>query len=81
MGAAQSKRMMLPSSTIFKLLDECLIPDEKDTILDYFEMIELKLLDKDKSVVEQARNELKGLGGIPLVLKVIRLRYIYTNMY
>ena len=79
MGASQSKKMMLPSSVIFKRLDECLIPDEKDTILDYFEMLETKLLDKDKLVVELARAELKDLNGIPLVLKVVAVIYIICN--
>ncbi len=78
MGAGQSKKLMLPSSLIFKRLDECLIPDEKDTILDYFEMLETKLLDKDKFVVEQARAELKDLNGIPLVLKVGP--FLYNNI-
>lgn len=50
MGIFQSKEekgASIPTPLVVKRLSECLVPDEKETILDYFEMLDIKMTKKD----------------------------------
>ncbi len=43
MGGGGNKPMALPTPQIVKRLDECLIPDERESVFDFIEMLDRKL--------------------------------------
>ena len=69
MGLGDSK-LALPNTAIMKRLDECLIPEEKETALDYMELLQARLL--SKLTYKQTTNDFRELGGLPITIRMIK---------
>jgi hypothetical protein len=69
MGGGSSKTVgVMPMSLLLKRIDECMIPEERETIFDFFEMLDNKLKGKNPRV----STEFKECDGVKLVFKVFK---------
>ena len=70
MGGTSSKVVPLPVPLIIKKLSECIIPDNRNVILDLFEMVDIVLCngaDKDA-----AFKQFKESNGIKVMMKIFK---------
>lgn len=70
MGSAVVKLAGLPMGVILKRLDECLIPDDREPILNFLEMLEVKLGGMFAST--KATTQFHAALGIQIVLKIVK---------
>ena len=73
-ASKEEKGASIPTAIIVKRLSECLVPDEKETILDYFEMLEIKITKKDHEI--KNKTEFRENGLVKLVTAYL---ICYTN--
>ena len=71
MGGGVSKKVnILPTNTIVKRIDECIMPDEREAILDYVEMFDMKLENKKTFFI--VSKEFHEAQGVPVFLKIAK---------
>lgn len=69
MGGIFSQKVVkdvMPTSTVIQRLDECVIPDDKETMLDYLEMID-EACETEKGAMEYKENR-----GVLITMKVMK---------
>jgi hypothetical protein len=69
MGGAASKQN-LPVTLVVKRLSECMIPDERETIFDYIEMLVSKFA--SKLIMVRSADLFKDNGGVELIFKIMK---------
>ena len=79
MGNKPEKGAKLPTPLIVKRLSECLVPDEKETILDYFEMLDIKMTKKGEEL--KHRKQFRENRGAFITLKIVRKMIDGTRCY
>lgn len=70
MGGSSSKPLNLHTSVICKRLEECRIPDERDSIFDFIEMLDRKLA--FPGALKVVSEEFKAANGVEIVLKIVK---------
>ncbi len=70
MGAGQGKQMSLPTPMILTRMNECMIPEERETIFDYIEMLDNKLA--FPGALQRVSNEFKECDGVTSILNILK---------
>lgn len=70
MGSGGNKPMALPTPQIVKRLDECLIPDERESVFDFIEMLDRKLAFPGQLKV--VSDEFKACDGVSVILRILK---------
>jgi len=70
MGGGGSRAAALPTSVILTRIDECMIPEERDTLFDFIEMLDSKLLFPGALV--KVSNEFKENDGVQCFFKIFK---------
>jgi hypothetical protein len=69
-GNKASKIVALPIPQVLRKLQECIIPDDRETILDLIEMIDINLLNPDLKTI--SIKQLRDEDGIPILVKLMK---------
>jgi hypothetical protein len=70
MGGAGSKQQNMPIPLILKRIQECMIPDERETVFDFIEMLDSKFL--DKATLAKNSTVFKENSGVQLIFKIMK---------
>lgn len=70
MGGSSSKPKMMPTVQIIKRLEECLIPDERDSVFDFIEMLDRKLAFPGQ--LKTISDEFKACDGVNVILRILK---------
>ncbi len=70
MGGASSKKLAMPTGQILKRIEECMIPEERETVFDYMEMIDSKLTFPGALV--KVSTEFKENDGVNVIFKILK---------
>jgi len=77
MGGGKSKPVNLPTHQIIKRIEECLIPDERDSIFDFIEMLDRKMAFPGQ--LKTISDEFKACDGVNAMLRIMK-RMIKDDM-
>ena len=77
MGGSSSKPRLLPTVQIVKRIEECLIPDERDSIFDFIEMLDRKMAFPGQ--LRAVSDEFKSCDGVTVMLRILK-RMIKDDM-
>jgi hypothetical protein len=70
MGIFGSKiNTKLPTRTVIKRIDDCILPDEKEAVLDFMEIIEAQL---SSFRFESTSREFEESGGVLILIETMR---------
>ena len=70
MGAQKSKLVALPIPVVLKKMNECVIPEDRNLLIDYFEMMDINMCNvKD---LEINTRQLKEANGMSVCMRVFR---------
>jgi hypothetical protein len=70
MGQKASKIVPLPIPVVLKKITECHVPDDRNILLDLFEMLDIRMCeDKD---FEVNTKQLKESNGMSILMKVLK---------
>jgi hypothetical protein len=72
MGGRNTKiNTNVPIDQIIKRIDECILPDEKEVVLDFLEILEAKL-DIRKNLLANCK-ALRDIKGIPILIGALKI--------
>ena len=70
MGSKNSKIVPLPIPVVLKKIRECHVPDDRNMLLDYFEMLDINMSDEKDFDVHT--KQLKDSNGISIMMKILK---------
>jgi hypothetical protein len=70
MGAGQGKQMSLPTPMILTRMNECMIPEERETIFDYIEMLDTKFT--FPGALQRVSDEFKECDGVVTIFQILK---------
>ena len=70
MGGGQGKPAALPTPLLLTRMNECMIPEERETIFDYIEMLDNKLI--FPGALERVSNEFKECDGVNTIFNILK---------
>jgi hypothetical protein len=70
-GGSNNANLKIPVKVIVKRIDDCLLPDEKDVVLDLLEILELQL--NTKRLHKSVSEAFKDNNGVPITLDILRV--------
>jgi hypothetical protein len=72
MGGGQGKQVSMPTVMILNRMNECMIPEERETIFDYIEMLDGKLISGIPGALEKVSQEFKDCDGVNTIFKIFK---------
>lgn len=72
MGASQGKNVSMPVPMVLNRMNECMIPEERETIFDYMEMLDAKFISSVPGAKEKASQEFKECDGVQTIFKIFK---------
>lgn len=72
MGAGQGKNVSMPTAMVLSRMNECMIPEERETIFDYMEMLDTKFTSSVPGAKEKASQEFKECDGVQTIFKIFK---------
>lgn len=72
MGNKNNKVAPLSLTLVVQRLNDCLIPDDREKILDFLELIDIGLTVKDEKAASKAAKQLKDADGVLLIIKLMK---------
>jgi hypothetical protein len=70
MGQKASKIVPLPIPVVLKKITECHVPDDRNILLDLFEMLDIKMCEEQDFEVNT--KQLKESNGMNILMKVLK---------
>lgn len=70
MGNRNAKIVPLPIPVVLKRINECHVPDDRNQLVDYFEMLDINM--SEEKDFEINTKQLKEANGISVMMRVLK---------
>lgn len=70
MGNRNAKIIPLPIPVVLKRINECHVPDDRNQLVDYFEMLDINM--SEEKDFEVNTKQLKESNGISIMMRILK---------